>query len=240
MARKKQRAVNVYHGRRRKRPFSKAKGDILAARPSIRVPSASGLYSSSAKKMELFGISLDNLETKMLKSSDSSLDADDMIIIAQYSSLASFSQRCFVPNVNHRVVLKLLQDVPCSFALKAAMFCENCSTNVKEDYLCQRTGCAKSTKAPFEVNTKATSAFRGIGCEFSAMKEWCGTMNIPQSFSLDSYYSNQVKIHDVSLTIVKNMKEQSLRAIKEAYKDIGVHSDENQILNIDLSFDGAW
>lgn len=80
---KKQRAVNVYHGRRRKRPFSKAKGDIL--------------YSSSAKKMELFGISLDNLETKMLKSSDSSLDANDIIIIAQYSSLASFFAKMLCP-----------------------------------------------------------------------------------------------------------------------------------------------
>ena len=65
-------------------------------------------------------------------------------------------------------------------------------------------------------------------------------MNIPQSFSLDSYYSNQVKIHNESLAMVKTMKEQSSRAIKEAYKDIGVHSDVNQILNIAVSFDGAW
>ena len=219
----------------------KAKSDILEARPSITVPSASGTSSASAKKLEAFGITLDNLEAEKLKASDSTRKVSEMFLLVQYSSLASFFATLLCPTCSSvGVVLKVLQDVSCGFALKATLFCENCATNLKEDYLCQRTDSTKSTKAPFEVNTRATLAFRGIGCGFSAMKEWCGTMNIPQSMSLDSYYSHQAKIHDASLTMVENIKKQSLTAIMDAYKDIGVHSDQNGILNIAVSFDGAW
>jgi len=197
----------------------KAKSDILEARPSIRIPSTSETSSASAKKIEVFGIILDNLEVKKLKASDSSLDASDMFLTVQYTSLASFFAALLCPRCSLAgVVLKILRDVSCGFALQEALFCENCAKNVKEDYLCQRTGSTNSAKAPFEVNTKTKLAFRGIGCGFSAMKEWCGTMNIPQSLSLDSYYSHQAKIHEASMIMVENMKKQSLAAILEAYK----------------------
>ena len=114
-------------------------------------------------------------------------------------------------------------DVSCGSALKAGVFCENCATNVMEDYLCRQTDSTKSTKIPFEVNTRATLAVRGIGCGFCAIKEWYGTMNIPQSISLDSYYSHQVKIQDASSTMAENSKKQSVAAIMDPYKDIGVH-----------------
>ena len=34
-------------------------------------------------------------------------------------------------------------------------------------------------KGPVEINSRATMAFREIGCGFSAMNEWCGVMNMP-------------------------------------------------------------
>ena len=213
----------------------KAKNDVLKARPSIRVPSSSETSSASAKKMEVFGITLDNLKSKKVIASDSSRDVSEMFLLVQYSSLASFFATLLCPKCGSAgVVLEMLQDVSCGFALEAVLFCENCATNVKEDYLCERTGSTESTKAPFEVNTRATlPVLMWVFCN-----EWCSAMNIPQSMSLDPYYSHQAKIPDASLTIVENMK--TLAAIMEAHKDIGVHSDENGIVNIAVSFDGAW
>ena len=189
----------------------------------------------------MFGSTLDTLEAEKLKASGSSRNVSEMFLLVQYSSLASFFTTLLCPTCSSvGIGLKVLQDVSCGFALKATLFCENCATNVKEDYLCQRTDSTKPTKAPFEVNTRATVAFRGIGCGFSAMKEWCGTMNIPQSMTLDSYYSGQVKLQDASLSMVENIKKQSLAALMDAYRDIGVHSDQNGSLTIAVSFDGAW
>ena len=133
----------------------KAKNDVLKARPSIRVPSSSETSSASAKKMEVFGITLDNLKSKKVIASDSSRDVSEMFLLVQYSSLASFfatllNQMWFswsCPGSAPGCILWL--------ALEAVLFCENCATNVKEDYLCERTGSTESTKAPFEVNTRA-------------------------------------------------------------------------------------
>ena len=50
-------------------------------------------------------------------------------------------------------------------------------------FLCQRVGSATSSRTPFDINLRAVLTFCGIGCDFSSMKDWCGTMNFPNSFA---------------------------------------------------------
>ena len=37
----------------------------------------------------------------------------------------------------------------------------------------------KSTQQSFDVDTSAIMAFRGTGCVFNAMKDWCNHVNMP-------------------------------------------------------------
>ena len=234
MARTKQRSVNVYRGRRRPRRVTKR--IELIAQETV----AAG-ESASAKKMDVFGISLESLQIERDSSSIVTKGSDDMFLIVQHSSLISlFSKlicpKCFSPGVT----LKILDGMACGFAMQGTVICSTCDEVIHEEYLCQRIGGTKSTKAPFEINTRATLAFRGIGCGFTAMKEWCGIMNIPHTMSLVSFSSHQKKLHGASLVMTENVREQSKQAIRKAYKKIGINEDEDGILNIGVSFDGSW
>ena len=86
--------------------------------------------------------------------------------------------------------------------MKGKLCCTTCNDIIDEDFLCQRVGGSKSTRVPFEINSSATMAFRGIGCGFIAMKEWCGVMNMPYSLSQDAYTSHHNRIHETSFEIV--------------------------------------
>ena len=96
------------------------------------------------------------------------------------------------------------------------------------------------TRVPFEINSRATLAFRGIGCGFSAMNEWCGVMNMPYSMSQDAYTTHHNKIHKASIEMAKIIQDDCAKPIRDAYKDIGVLPDKNGVLEIAVSFDGAW
>ena len=69
------------------------------------------------------------------------------------------------------------------FATKARLVCEACD----EDFLCERAGVSKAQNDQFDVNHGATLAFRGIGCDHSAMKEWASTMNLQHVMSYEAY-----------------------------------------------------
>ena len=126
------------------------------------------------------------------------------------------------------------------FATKARLACEVCDEVVKEDFLCERLGGSKSQTDPFDVNLRATLAFRGIDCGHSAMKEWASTMNLPHVMSYDAYRTAHQKIADASKNTFQEIASKSREAIVNAYNEIGEHPDENGILNIAVSFDGSW
>ena len=77
--------------------------------------------------------------------------------------------------------------------------------NVFQDFLCNRIGDSKSTQEPFEINLLTTLAFRSIGSSYSAMKDWCGTMNIPHCVTKDTFGSIQRKINSGCRTFFGQM-----------------------------------
>eukprot|EP00112_Aurelia_sp_Birch-Aquarium-sp1_P015507 Seg3441.4 transcript_id=Seg3441.4/GoldUCD/mRNA.D3Y31 product="hypothetical protein" protein_id=Seg3441.4/GoldUCD/D3Y31 len=91
-----------------------------------------------------------------------------------------------------------------------------------------------------DINIRAILAFRGIGCGYSAMREWASTMNMPHYLSCDAYASAHNKIAKASSNTFKEIVAESRKAIVNAYGEIGEHPDDTGILNIAVSFDGAW
>ena len=134
----------------------------------------------------------------------------------------------------------LRDEKTCGFSAKMAMYCEMCAEAICEDYLCHRVGKSHATNVAFEINTRATLAFRGIGCGFSSMKEWCGIMNLHFSLSQNAYATHNSKLHKGSIETVQKVRNKSLESIITAHKDVGITPDDNGVLEIAVSFDGAW
>ena len=107
------------------------------------------------------------------------------------------------------------------FAVMGSLFYGACEKVSDENYLCQRMGNSRSTNVPFELNTRAVIVFRGIGCGFSSMQEWCGMMNFPCSMSQSVYRGHNKKIHDASVSTFQEVRQKSINAIFEVYKGLG-------------------
>ena len=58
------------------------------------------------------------------------------------------------------------------YAVKGKLFCGNCKQSFAEPYLSETVGGSQSSKAPFEVNSRSPFAFMGIGCGYSAIRDW--------------------------------------------------------------------
>ena len=123
------------------------------------------------------------------------------------------------------------------FSPKFKMYCSNCNNFHMEHFLSSRLGDSK--KAPFEVNIRAVLALRSIGCGYSAIRDWCSTMNLPTCMSREAYSNNQYKIGAASKATFDKIVEASREAIQTAYKDIGIVPDDQGILDIAVSFDGS-
>lgn len=193
------------------------------------------LESTSAQKLSFFGVNLEGTNTVETP------EDDDCFIIVQKSALSKFFNclscpDCFKKAVNFDLEAKKFS----GFSAYGTLHCVECSNVLHEGFLSNRLGGEEQSRNPFEVNILATLAFRGVGCGYSAMKEWCGTMNFPHYLSEKSYRESHMKIRDASRETFEQIRSTSLEAIRNAYSEIGVESDEHGVLDIGVSYDGSW
>ena len=143
-------------------------------------------------------------------------------MFVQKPSLSNLLSSLLCPSCNTlEIIFRTFKDKPSGFAVMGSLFCGACEKVSDENYLCQRMGNSRSTNVPFELNTRAMIVFRGIGCGFLSMQEWFGKMNLPCSMSQSVYMGHNKKIHDASVSTCQEVKQKSINAISEAYKDLG-------------------
>ena len=70
------------------------------------------------------------------------------------------------------------------FAVKGKLFCGNCEQSFAESYFSETVGGSQSNKAPFEVNLRSAFVFMGIGCGYSAIRDWSAVSGGSWYFSL--------------------------------------------------------
>ena len=124
--------------------------------------------------------------------------------------------------------------------MKSTISCTNCNLYSKEKYLCERVGGSKSSTAPWDINCRAILAFRGIGCGYSAIRDWANVINMLHSLSHDTYKKGHNRIQESSAETFKKIFERTRQAIQAAYGELGICPDEEGILNIGVSYDGPW
>ena len=193
--------------------------------------------SVSALKLNYFGVDLD---TDIDEAQDEDM-TDDFYLFAQKSCLDMFICHLMCPECSRKeLCFEIQPSKACGFSNYAVLSCSACHFIIFKDYLCKRVGNSSSTRSPFEVNVLSTLAFRGIGCGFSAMKNWSGTMNMLNCLSQDSYHQNQLKVAEASKNTFEDISNKSVKVIFDAYSKLGVDPDEKGVLDIGVTFDGSW
>ena len=160
------------------------------------LPATAG--STTAKKLEAFGISAEKLY-KPLRPSRDGEDTADCYFFMQLSCLKDILSKLACPTCHSvGLVYRLLPDSYHGFSSRGLVSCPACSEEIDEQFTCKRVGGSESSRSPFDINMRATMAFRGIGCGYAAMSEWSGTMNMPSHLSQNAYTSNHSKLQTAS------------------------------------------
>ena len=223
---------------RRKMKSKQRERAIVVEKSMVTTPtSVTKERSASETKLNAFGI---DMEEMLRQSGAPACHFEECYLLVQKSIMLDFFSILLCPMCKQPGLTFATSSGKWGFATKARLACEVCDKVVKEDFLCERVGGSKSQTDPFDVNLRATLAFRGIGCGHSAMKEWASTMNLAHVMSYDAYRTAHQKIADASRHTFQEIASKSREAIVSAYNEIGEHPDENGILNIAVSFDGSW
>ena len=236
MGKIKFRTKRGYVGRRRTRIKKHAIEEIPQEHePS---PEARTTKSVSSRKLSAFGINLENSSDQQCKEG---LDMSDCYMIIQKMVMARFLKALACPVCKQSDLdFVLSENRRCGFSMKAAIYCNACEKKVFEDFLCQRINDSSCSSQAFDINLRATVAFRGIGCGLSAINEWSGLMNMPYSLSNDGYANCYQKIEEAVSETFKEISKTTRSEVENAYADIGVTPDSDGVLDISVSFDGSW
>ena len=122
-------------------------------------------------------------------------ESPDCYLIIQFACLSMLlkSLACPLCLKSHVLEALLIDKEHCGFSCKIKVQCTDCGKEILSMFSCQRVGSATSSRRPFDINLRSVLAFRGIGCGFSSMKDWCGTMNFPNSFAYGTVSSHRNK-----------------------------------------------
>ena len=245
MFKRKFRTRRQYVGRRRNRNLSRAgKKDIdetdLGQHETEEARLKTKRTSASARKLEAFGFTTESL-MQQANGNTETLSDSDCYFFVQMKSLDNLIGQLLCPNCEQTgIKFEVNQNQSQGFAIQCSLKCSICEGYQYEQFLCSRVGGTDSRRVPFEINILGTLAFRGIGCGYSAMKEWCNTMNMPYNISQNMYAKNHQKISEACGETFKEITKTSRIAIIDAYKEIGVEPDEEGVLDIGVSYDGSW
>ena len=174
--------------------------------------------SSSARKLSAFGFQIERDDFVVDLTNN---EQGNYYFFAQKSSITSLIKgllcpECKMPGLSFEVLLKNRN----GFVAQGSIECKNCSGFSKESYLCERVGESKLPNVPFDINIRAVLAFRGIGCGYSAMKDWGGIMDMPFIPSQDTYAKAQNKIEEASIKTFNSISRSTREIICNAYAEV--------------------
>ena len=232
-----------FRGRRR-RQYRKLPIDVVDETLTSSTPGditdrpATSIMSATGKKMELLGlgISPDMMEIK----ANAISEPKDLFIFVQMSSLnrlLSFS--CCPLCKQSGITFSLIDGKEMGFAVKGKLFCSNCEQSFAESYLSERVGGSQSSKAPFEVNLRSTFAFMGIGCGYSAIRDWSTVMNTSSYMSKLAFQGSKNNIIAGSRESFEEIAKRSVEKIRERYRELGIVPDKDDVLDVAVSLMGV-
>ena len=122
--------------------------------------------------MKFFGIDL-STEVEKATTQTSDEDSDCYLIVQKSSLMELFAKTACSECGTQGICFNMDAHKLSGFVPNGSLTCPHCEKTLSNEYLCKRLGNSTSTRCPFEINVLSTSAFRGIGCGHSAMKNGC-------------------------------------------------------------------
>lgn len=167
-------------------------------------------------------------------------DHGDCYFFAQQETFSALIGKLLCPICcQPGVKFKIVPTSKSGFSVKGQLECGTWQQSLAKSYMCNRVSDSSSGSVAFGINIRTVLAFRGVGCGHSAIRKWCGIMNMPYSLSKNGYSKNQKKIEEAALKTFESISDSSRSGIVAAYEDIGVEPDEQGVLDIGVTFDGS-
>lgn len=148
-----------------------------------------------------------------------------------------------------------LADEKHGFCHKIVLKCLNCEDQLIEPsrvevYSSKRLMSTKSTRPPFDVNLRISTAFLFFGKNYAAIEQFAMIMNM-QCFCLKTFQENEKLLETSATKSVEVILEASRTIVKEEYRKLEANesndngkanerNDENTIQNVDVTYDGSW
>ena len=80
----------------------------------------------------------------------------------------------------------------------------------------------------------------GIGCGYSAIRDWSAVMNTPIYMSKLTFQGSKNNIIAGSRESFEEIAKRSVEKIRERYGELGIVPDKDDVLDVAVSFDGSW
>ena len=130
MARTKQRSMNPYVGRRKKRRIMKQKQEVMSTPQRVVDPQEES-SSASARKMDFFGITMDSIQYERKRNEGAVNEIEDCFFIVQLSSLISLLSKVLCPICKSpSVKFELSNGNAIGFSMKGMLFCTTCHESI--------------------------------------------------------------------------------------------------------------
>ncbi len=225
MGKTKFRTINAFRGRPRKRlkksrneneaksvvvseEIIEESAETIAGENQIQ---SEQLMSATAMKFNHLGLTLE--ETNNLPKYPERGKGSDSFLIVQKACILKLVAKLSCPEcMSSGLKFEADSDKSLGFSQK---YSENCNTDVISDqFLCNRVNDSESYRTPFEVNMRATVAFRGIGFRHSALQEWCSLMYMPNCLSKQAFQNMQDKVLEGNQSTFQEVLKMSVEDIK--------------------------
>ncbi|KAK3915688.1 Serine/threonine-protein kinase-like protein CCR2 [Frankliniella fusca] len=125
------------------------------------------------------------------------------------------------------------------FCHRFVIQCLVCGNCISDSYSSQRVPGSESSRPPFEVNKKMTTAFLDIGCGHSAMLRFCSAMGM-HSLEHSAFYDHMHKMQEETQELRTKILEESRQAVRAAHIELDPALEEIPVLEITVSIDGSW
>ncbi|KAE8742809.1 hypothetical protein FOCC_FOCC011667 [Frankliniella occidentalis] len=117
--------------------------------------------------------------------------------------------------------------------------CLVCGNSICDSYTSQRVTESGTSRPPFEVNKKMTTAFLDIGCGHSAMLRFCSAMGM-NSLEHSAFYLHMHRLQEETKEIREKILEESRAAVHAAYIELDSTLEDQPLLELTISIDGSW
>ena len=201
--------------------------------------------SASKRKLLLFGIEIDDVDSVNVESDPHINNCDDdQYIVIQVIQIKKLLFEVLCPNCKKPgIQLTQKPEDDLGFAVRIVIECTTCMGYTRAEYSSQRIGEPGSVKnAPIDLNVRSNLTFRGVDCDHSAMKGWCSIMKMSSMLNKNTYTSTNTnnKLEEAASRIFDVASQTTEKIVREAYAQIGVTEDKYGILDIAFSYDGTW